>query len=62
MTPTEYRITTELDLLRRRWASEPENRQIIELQAKVLKLSLDVATEQIKTAAGPPPDPLLRGT
>ncbi len=30
-------IEQKLDILRRRWKNEPNNRKIIELQAKILK-------------------------
>lgn len=50
------KIEHQLQVLRKRWKNEPENRRTIELQAKVLKLSLQ---EYKKPAAAVTEDPFV---
>ena len=44
MNPTQYAIEQELELLRKRYREEPDKRSIIQLQARVPRLALEVAT------------------
>jgi hypothetical protein len=38
---TSQEINTKLQMLREKWKNEPDNRKIIEMRAKVLKMALE---------------------